>query len=273
MSPGTIALIIVAASVAAWGLFMANITIRRERKAKAEAKALAAAAGDTGTAQPAAHAEPAPAPEPEPEVTVTKVPEKARKPLTPDQLAVSRRQFLNRTWTASFGVFLGIFGMSTLSFLWPKLTGGFGTKITAGNYEDLLKEIGPEGGFKPVFIAEGRFWLTYYDGTGDAPVYATTFAVENKMQALYRKCVHLGCSVPHCDTSLLFECPCHGSKYRLSGEYYGGPAPRGLDRFPIDIVGGKVVVDTGDLQTGPPRGTDTWPKFSGPTGPLCVPVA
>ena len=143
MSPGTIALIVVAASVAAWGLFMANITIRRERKAKAEAKALAAAAGDTGKDTPADAALTEPGPEPEPEVTVTKVPEKARKPLTPDQLAVSRRQFLNRTWSASFGVFLGIFGMSTLSFLWPKLTGGFGTKITAGNYEDLLAEIGP----------------------------------------------------------------------------------------------------------------------------------
>lgn len=275
MSPGTIALIVVAASVAAWGLFMANITIRRERKAKAEAKALAAQAGDTGETSlaTAAVTEPGPEPEPEPEVTVTKVPEKARKPLTPDQLAVSRRQFLNRTWSASFGVFLGIFGMSTLSFLWPKLTGGFGTRITAGNYEDLLAEIGPAGGFKPVFVAEGRFWLTYYDGTGDAPVYATTFAVENKMQALYRKCVHLGCSVPHCDTSLLFECPCHGSKYKLSGEYHEGPAPRGLDRFPIEIVSGRVVVDTGDLQTGPPRGTDTWAKFSGAAGPLCVPSA
>ena len=92
------------------------------------------------------------------------------------------------------------------------------------------------------------------------------------MQALYQKCVHLGCSVPHCEKSLLFECPCHGSKYRLSGEYYGGPAPRGLDRFPITIQGGKVVVDTGDTQIGPPRGTNTWNQFSEPQGPLCVPV-
>ncbi len=266
MSPGTIALIVVAASVAAWGLFMANITIRRERKAKAEAKALAVAAGDTGAQKVTAAA-----PEPEPEVTVTKVPEKQRKPLTPDQMAVSRRQFLNRTWSASFGIFLGIFGMSTLSFLWPKLTGGFGTKISAGNYEDLLNEVGPGNGFKPMFIAEGRFWLTYYDGTGDSPVYDLIGAGDTKLQALYRKCVHLGCSVPHCDTSMLFECPCHGSKYRLNGEYFGGPAPRGLDRFPVTIEGGKVVVDTGSLQTGPPRGTNTWPKFAEPVGPLCVP--
>ncbi|MBA3432375.1 MAG: hypothetical protein H0U16_12985, partial [Actinobacteria bacterium] len=57
------------------------------------------------------------------DVSVQKVPEKQRKPLTPDQMAVSRRQFLNRAWTASFATFLGFFGMSTLSFLWPKLSG------------------------------------------------------------------------------------------------------------------------------------------------------
>src|SRR5215210_2415612 len=85
-----------------------------------------------------------------------------RKPLTPDQMAVSRRQFLNRAWTASFSAFLGFFGMATLSFLWPKLTGGFGTAITAGSYDDLVAMVGPDAGFKPLFVAEGRFWLVYY---------------------------------------------------------------------------------------------------------------
>ena len=195
-----------------------------------------------------------------------------RRLLTSEQLAVSRRQFLNRAMSASFGAFLGVFGMGTLSFLWPTLAGGFGTKITAGNYDELLEQIGPRNNFKPVFFAEGRFWLTYYDGTADSPVYLAINAKEVKMQALYRKCVHLGCSVPHCDTSMLFECPCHGSRYRLNGEYYGGPAPRGLDRFPIAIEGGKVVVDTGALQTGPPRGTNTWDKFAEPVGTFCVPT-
>jgi cytochrome b6-f complex iron-sulfur subunit len=274
VNPATIALIVIAVSVVAWGLFMANITIRRQRRS--------ALAGATEGAPPVEHtsrAEPTKAQGGEaaaagrpPEVTVQKVPEKRRKPLTPDQLAVSRRQFLNRAWTASFMTFLGLFGMSTLSFLWPKLTGGFGTKINAGDYEELLKEVGPENGYKPKFVAEGRFWLVYYDGTGDSPVYTAIGAVDAKMQALYRKCVHLGCSVPHCDKSMLFECPCHGSKYMLTGEYYGGPAPRGLDRFPMAIEGGKVVVDTGAVQVGPPRGTSTWDKFAQPVGGFCVPT-
>ena len=204
------------------------------------------------------------------DVSVQKVPEKKKKPLTPDQMAVSRRMFLNRAWTATFATFLGFFGMSTLSFLWPKLSGGFGTAITVGDAAEILKQVGPDGGYKPLFNPEGRFWLTYYDGTGDSPVYAAVGATELKVQALYRKCVHLGCSVPHCSKSMLFECPCHGSKYRLHGEYYGGPAPRGLDRFPVSVSAGKLVVDTGALEVGPPRGTNTWDKFAELVGSLCV---
>lgn len=215
---------------------------------------------------------PVPAPAtPGGEVTVKDIPDSLRKPLTPDGLAVSRRQFLNRAWSLSFIGFLGFFGMSSLSFLWPKLTGGFGTKIAVGDHSELLAKVGPEAGFKPIFVPEGRFWLTYYAGTGDAPVYAAVGAVETQLQALYRKCVHLGCSVPHCAASMLFECPCHGSKYRLHGEHLEGPAPRGLDRFPVVVEGGKVTVDTGKLQVGPPRGTDTWERFARQQGDFCVP--
>lgn len=263
MSPGTIALIVVAASILGWAAFLVVVTGLRRRKATREHPAAAGKEPVTSPVQSSA--------EPTPEVTVEKVPVARLKPLTTEQLSVSRRQFLNRAWTASFTAFLGFFGMSSLSFLWPKLTGGFGTKINAGNYDDILSKVGPEGNFTPLFIPEGRFWLTFYEGTGDSPVYTAVNAVELKLQALYRKCVHLGCSVPKCDSSKLFECPCHGSKYRMHGEYFAGPAPRGLDRFPIALEGDKVIVDTGALQEGPPRGTNTWDRFSEPQGTFCVP--
>lgn len=282
MEPGTIALIVVAASVAAWALFMANVTIRRQRKAAAAASVgRAGSSSDLATGYEAggtanvtkAEAQPAAAgASGSGDVTVEKVPEPQRKPLTQEQLSISRRQFLNRAWGLSFVGFLGFFGMGSLSFLWPTLTGGFGTKINAGDYEEILGQVGPDGGFLPVFNSEGRFWLTYYEGTGEAPVYAAIGAVDTKLQALYRKCVHLGCSVPHCGKSMLFECPCHGSKYRLHGEFFGGPAPRGLDRFPVEVVDGKVLVDTGALQVGPPRGVSTWERFAEPQGDFCVPV-
>jgi cytochrome b6-f complex iron-sulfur subunit len=267
VSPGTIALGVVALSILAFALFMLNVTIRRQRKANA-----GAGHAETGPSLTDLEPKPSMRPQPDKDVTVQSVPKEQRKPATPEQMAVSRRQFLNRAWGTSFAAFLGFFGMGSLSFLWPKLTGGFGTVINAGNYDDILSQVGPANGFKPLFIPEGRFWLVYYEGTGESPVYAITGAAEWKLQALYRKCVHLGCSVPHCDTSMLFECPCHGSKYQLAGEYFAGPAPRGLDRFPISIEGDAVMVDTGSVQTGPPRGTSTWERFAEPVGAFCVPV-
>ncbi len=89
------------------------------------------------------------------------------------------------------------------------------------------------------------------------------------LMALFQKCVHLGCRVPWCQTSQWFECPCHGSKYNKWGEWMGGPAPRGLDRFPSKVDGdGNLVVSTGTKLTGPPRTARVLQQE--PEGPHCV---
>ena len=66
---------------------------------------------------------------------------------------------------------------------------------------------------------------------------ASSSGMEQGYVALYQKCVHLGCRVPWCETSQWFECPCHGSKYNRVGEKQGGPAPAGMDRFPLEVIG------------------------------------
>jgi cytochrome b6-f complex iron-sulfur subunit len=86
--------------------------------------------------------------------------------------------------------------------------------------------------------------------------------------ALSQKCPHLGCHVPYCESSGRFECPCHGSVYDLAGEYISGPAPRGMDRYEVTLDGDNVVVDTGKLETGPPRGADNF--LTPPKGPSCI---
>jgi cytochrome b6-f complex iron-sulfur subunit len=87
--------------------------------------------------------------------------------------------------------------------------------------------------------------------------------------ALYQRCVHLGCRVPYCLSSQWFECPCHGSKYNKAGEYQLGPAPTGLQRFPIQVdSSNNLLVDTSTLNPGPPRGTDT--IHEPPQGAFCV---
>jgi cytochrome b6-f complex iron-sulfur subunit len=77
--------------------------------------------------------------------------------------------------------------------------------------------------------------------------------------ALYRKCPHLGCNVPQlCDRSEWFECLCHGSKYTVLGEKRDGPAPRGMDRFSVELTEGAYVIDTSRVESGPPIGTETF---------------
>jgi cytochrome b6-f complex iron-sulfur subunit len=86
--------------------------------------------------------------------------------------------------------------------------------------------------------------------------------------ALYQKCVHLGCRVPECKTSQWFECPCHGSQYNQVGEKKGGPAPRGLDRFAMEVSGDVLTVDTGVIIQGPAVGTNTTGQEA--EGPHCI---
>ena len=87
------------------------------------------------------------------------------------------------------------------------------------------------------------------------------------LMALFQRCVHLGCRVPWCGPSQGFECPCHGSKYNSIGEYFAGPAPRNLDRFEVDVVGGRFIIKTGSI-VETPRASSLTSKY--PRGPSCI---
>lgn len=180
---------------------------------------------------------------------------------------VSRRDFFRRSLLTSLMVFSAEFGGGTIAFLWPNLKGGFGSQIEAGNLQQILNDL--RGG-EPVYNGTGRFYIVQYNGRPTAEAdYAADGTAAQGIMSLYQRCVHLGCRVPFCAASKWFECPCHGSKYNNAGEYQLGPAPRGLDRFSVEIDGsGAVVVDTSRVVLGPPRGTDTISQP--PEGPFCV---
>jgi len=155
--------------------------------------------------------------------------------------------------------------------LWPKLGGGFGSKINAGKVDDLNSQI--EGAKNALYLAEARTWLVQYPKEAlpkASNVYsgAVLTGMEAGFVALYQKCVHLGCRVPFCETSQWFECPCHGSQYNRVGEKKGGPAPRGLDRFAVAVTGGNLIIDTGSISLGPAIGTNTTGQEA--EGPHCI---
>ena len=192
-------------------------------------------------------------------------------PVDLETIEITRRQLMNRGIVGMFGLGLGAFGAATLGFLWPTLSGGFGSKINAGSLRDILDQVASTR--EPVYVPEGRFYLVPYpkDAVAKAKdVYqgGVLEGMEQGVTALYQKCVHLGCRVPWCKASQWFECPCHGSRYNRVGEKKGGPAPRGLDRFPVDVSGGSVTVDTGVISVGPPIGTNTTGQEA--EGPHCA---
>src|SRR5436305_1141468 len=192
-------------------------------------------------------------------------------PMDPETLGVTRRQFLNRGIVGGFALGLGAFGGAVLAFLWPKLSGGFGSKINAGSLDSILAQI--RDNKTPFYSPEGRFYINAYpkeDASKAAKVPALGPVVPGMQQgvvALYQRCVHLGCRVPWCLSSQWFECPCHGSRYDHVGEQKRGPAPRGMDRFAVTVQGGSVFVDTKTVIIGPPIAPNTTAQDA--DGPHC----
>ncbi len=186
---------------------------------------------------------------------------------------VERRTFLRYSLFGATAGGLGAFGLGSLAFLWPRLSGGFGAKLTLPvSAENLYAEI--TANKAPFEFPAGRLYVISWDPSlpGAEEAYGADHAKLSDtagLMALFQKCVHLGCRVPWCQTSQWFECPCHGSKYNKYGEWTGGPAPRGLDRFPTAIdADGNLVVDTGAKLTGPARTAKVLQQE--PEGPNCV---
>lgn len=199
-----------------------------------------------------------------------------RVEITSADLAVTRRQFFNRAALTVFGLFLAQFTITSLAFLWPKLRGGFGTPISVGKVAELKAEIIQGASVVPKFVASAQSWIVPFEVSqlSGSSFESTPFVVAGGeddgvgLMALWQRCVHLGCRVPSCVPSQGFECPCHGSKYNLHGEYEQGPAPRNMDRFAVTIDdAGEMIVDTGEIVQSSRSKNKTIPY---PQGPFCV---
>jgi cytochrome b6-f complex iron-sulfur subunit len=194
-------------------------------------------------------------------------------PPDPEAVAVSRRQFFNRASVTLMAAGAGAFAAAAfVGFLWPTATGGFGGKVPVGRFADVIAGIRAGSGF--FYAPEARSWITEYPADAVAKaelVYAPSLmpGIQAGLIASYQKCPHLGCRVPQCVSSQWFECGCHGSQYNRVGEKKAGPAPRGMDHFPIEIsAAGDVTIDTGTVVQGPPIGTNTTGQEA--EGPHCV---
>lgn len=161
---------------------------------------------------------------------------------------VSRRRFiLGSFWTGLGVTLLGSVGIF-LDFFYPRGVAGFGGPVSAGKVSTLAV------GADPKEFPVGQFWLVNLDPAETRP---GEDSAGSGLLALWRKCPHLGCSVPwrsgfdFRDEKGWFRCPCHGSTYTKSGVRVFGPAPRSMDTMKIEIDdAGNITVQTGDRTPG-----------------------
>ncbi len=126
---------------------------------------------------------------------------------------VSRREFLFYVWGASMAL---VTAGSTGALIWFMLP-----RFKEGEFGGIFRESTiPVQGAPPLNNPTGKFWLSHS---------------EEGVAALYKVCTHLGCLYAWVANNGRFECPCHGSKFFLSGKWIEGPAPRSLDRFAMTI--------------------------------------
>lgn len=209
-----------------------------EIKAQREAFLAAKAAKAAGQAAPA-KAKEAAAPAPKPVAKTAAKPAAAKQTAQPKRPApragpvetgadpsLTRREFLNYAWLASIALFSAQTVGLSLWFAFPNFQAGeFGGEFRIGTASEVL----PQVNSGPVPYTDGKFWLVNVDTEVDG---------ENRqgVLAIYKVCTHLGCLYEWVPMTSRFECPCHGSKFQLTGDYIAGPARRSLDRFVIQAV-------------------------------------
>jgi cytochrome b6-f complex iron-sulfur subunit len=144
------------------------------------------------------------------------------------EAATPRRRAL--VWLSGFGLFgsAALAAVSNLIFFKPRVTYSPSALFSIGKADD----------FPP--------------GTRVAREVERVCIVRegNKMAAISTTCTHLGCIVALSDTG--FACPCHGSRYDQDGNVTGGPAPKALAWYQVNMApNGEVMVDkNSEVQPG-----------------------
>jgi len=160
----------------------------------------------------------------------------------------SRRDFLTMGWKAGGALLAVAAGWTVFESLRPLAGGAGGGKIALGAPANYPPD-------SATYVPAGRLYVT---------------SVNDHLFALSQTCPHLGCKVPFCASSGRFECACHGSVFDLGGEWIKGPAPHGMNQYPMtqDPKTGVLVADTSKTITGPDHGANTYRKP--PKGPSCL---
>lgn len=161
---------------------------------------------------------------------------------------IKRRHLLRMGFLGGTLLAVGELSAILLPFLWVNKVTGLGAKIAVGKKADVLAKFQATND-EPQLYQAAKFFLIHPPGA---------------IAAAYRRCTHLGCSVPWTPAEDQFHCPCHGSLFdKNTAVVKGGPAPRPLDLFHVtEDAGGGLVVDTNPLNLIVRSGSDWDPAHT-----------
>jgi len=66
--------------------------------------------------------------------------------------------------------------------------------------------------------------------------------VSGEYRSMSAVCTHLGCTVQYRPDTQQIWCPCHNGCYDLNGRNVGGPPPRPLPAFDVQVRGQEIYV-------------------------------
>lgn len=84
---------------------------------------------------------------------------------------------------------------------------------------------------------------------GGKPVFVVR--LEEGYRVFSGVCTHLGCIVRWEENKGRFYCPCHQGIFNKQGEVTGGPPPRPLDEYQVELDNNLVFIKVEDKLEGP----------------------
>jgi len=172
---------------------------------------------------------------------------------------MSRRTLLRRSLGLGVGLWLAEVAVGSISFIWSA-AGRASARVVVGTLDDLAA-LNPSLPFRegfPVYVPAARSFVVVVDPSIGTFLPGTDEHGDGSLnvRALSQVCPHLGCRPNPCVEDFWFRCPCHQSRYdRLGTKADGvayGPAPHGMDRYPIEVDSrGVLTIDTSRVNLGP----------------------